>query len=47
MQKWFNIKKFINIIYDMKQLKEKTHSIMLIETENVFKNSAAFFFFLM
>lgn len=39
MQGWFNIQKPINVIHHTSRIKDKTHIILLIETEKAFDNS--------
>jgi hypothetical protein len=36
MQGWFNIRKFINIIYYINKLKEKNHMIISLDAEKAF-----------
>ena len=36
MQGWFNIRKFINVIYYINKFKDKNYMIILLDVEKVF-----------
>lgn len=38
MQGWFNIQKSISVVHQTDRIKNKTHTILLIETEKAFDN---------